>query len=456
MRNVILIGLSGAGKTTLGQLLAKKLHLPFLDLDHWVEEKTGLSIKRIFRGYGEDFFRQLEADALKRACATDGVVAATGGGAVLNPANVRLMRESGVVILIDRPVDAILGSIAFDDRPLLRDGGSDLRRLDGQRRVLYRESAHLTLMNDGDLDRAVNDLEAMAGAALLQEGFAVIGSPIGHTLSPPIHHAVFGALQIDEPYAALHVAKGSLPAFLAGARHSGIKGFNATIPHKQDILPLLDEIDGDANLCGAVNTVIRRNGRLRGYNTDMDGLLLALNKRGTGYRGNRLLLLGAGGAAVGIACKAAKEDASRITILSRRPEQANAIKAIAAKAGSCPVLTACLDQDTLTSLAAETDLLINATPLGMHGVAEDFPSFDFLERLPGHATVIDLIYNPACTGLLLAADRLGLQTINGLDMLIYQALLGDELFLNAPIDKDQLYPLVRDALKKEKVLEGSR
>jgi shikimate dehydrogenase len=444
--NIALIGLAGSGKTTLGRELAQRLGRDFLDLDAWIEQHTGRTITSFFAAYGEDFFRQIESEAVRRAVALQNTVIATGGGVVLSPENVRLLRENALVILIDRPVEAILETIGFGERPLLKGGAEALYKLAENRESLYHASAHLVFRNSGNQTEALENLAVLAGAASLSSRFAVIGSPIGHTLSPPIHHAVFGALGIEERYGVLHVPKGRLKAFLSGAKHAGLRGFNVTIPHKKDILPLLEEIDEDAQLCGAVNTVTLRGGKLCGFNTDMAGLLQALQSAGSGYRDSHVLILGAGGAATGIACKAAREGAKAITILSRRKEQAEAVGAVAQKAGEAKILAGCLNAAEMETAAGSCDLLLNATPLGMAGVAENFPSLAFVEKLPEHALVCDLIYNPARTTLLEAAEKRGLRTLGGLDMLIHQAVLADELFLGQKLDKNKLYEVVRDAL----------
>jgi shikimate dehydrogenase len=209
----------------------------------------------------------------------------------------------------------------------------------------------------------------------------------------------------------------------------------------------VDEVDEDAKFCGAVNTVILRGGKLCGFNTDMAGLLQALRNAGADYRDRHVLILGAGGAATGIACKAAREGARTVSIHSRRREQAEAVGAIAQKAEGATIIAGSLDPESLETAARSCDLLLNATPLGMTGVKENFPSLAFVEQLPPHALVCDLIYNPPRTKLLEAAEKRGLRTLGGLDMLIHQALLADELFLEQTLDKDILYKVVLDALR---------
>jgi shikimate dehydrogenase len=155
------------------------------------------------------------------------------------------------------------------------------------------------------------------------------------------------------------------------------------------------------------------------------------------------VILGAGGAAAGAALKAALEGARRISLLARRPEKAREIKNGAARAPGVEIEIFEMTEDTLKKTLADADLLINATPLGMEGVKADFPSFGFLKALPARAPVCDLIYNPPRTRLLQEAAALGHEVINGLDMLIYQALLSDELFLGRPLDKTAMFAYIK-------------
>ncbi|GHU51082.1 shikimate dehydrogenase (NADP(+)) [Clostridia bacterium] len=292
-------------------------------------------------------------------------------------------------------------------------------------------------------------------------------------------------------YRAIRVEKGRLPDFIAAAKADFMRGFNITIPHKQDIIPYLDEIDENARLCGAVNTVVIREGKLNGYNTDMDGLLMALREEGFEYTGSRITLLGTGGAAAGILLKATMEGAAKVQILGRRQAMAEKLKnrvlqtmAAAEKPDTAiesmtaierPTTTAAIEsmtaverpataietiaaekpvtviealemtQENLTKAVSEADILINATPLGMKG-ASAFPDTDFLEAMPKGALVCDLVYNPPQTGLLKRAEALRLKGINGLAMLIHQALLADELFLDRKIDKRHMFDMLKSKL----------
>ncbi len=458
MRNLVLIGLSGSGKSTLGRRAAAELGRPFEDLDALIEKEAGLSITEIFARYGEDNFRDWECETIRRSAARGGAVVATGGGAVLRAQNVARLRENGLLVYLDRPVAQILSDIETAHRPLLAGGAEELKAMDAARRPLYQAAAHLTLPNGSGEDAALERL-VIIGETLALGAYAVIGDPIGHSLSPVLHRAVFGALRQRAGYTALRVPHGALPYFVATARCTGLRGFNVTIPHKRDILPLLDEVEPAAARCGAVNTVVRQGERLVGHNTDMEGLRLALARAGLACRGRRVLLLGAGGAARAAAFMAAQNGAQGLHIMARREEAAQALAAELREelpqtqestAPATGITFAAMGPATLALAAAQADVFINATPLGMRGTGIDFDDLSFINALPAGALVCDLVYAPPQTRLLQAAQSRGLAAINGLDMLIYQALLADELFLGKALDKDGLYEVAKGVLCKNK------
>ena len=449
MRNIVLTGLPGSGKTSLGRMAAERLGLRFIDLDELIESRVGLPVSRIFAGYGEEFFRELEAYAAREAAEGEGTVIATGGGAVLRGENMRNLKENGLVVFIDRPPEIIARGIDGSARPLLRGGAERLFELAKERMPLYLGSADVVLQNVKSMEDALSALLAVARAEYIPDGYAVIGDPVSHSLSPRIHGAVFGLLGVAGSYEAIRVPADGLDEFITKVRGSGLMGFNVPMPHKRDIIPLLDEVSPDARLCGAVNTVTVRGGRFCGYNTDMDGLAAALRGRGKELSGSRVTILGAGGAAAGAAFKAARDGALNINVLARRGESAAALARRVRDAFSVPVASGIMSRDVMIKAAAETDILINCTPLGMSGVSEDFADLTFLKALPPGTLVCDLIYNPPKTPLLREAEGLGLETQNGMDMLIYQALIADELFFNIETDREKLFPGVFSALMRE-------
>ena len=453
-KNLVLIGLSGSGKSTVGYMTARNARLGFVDLDSEVEKLMGgMPITTIFAKYGEAFFRDLETRVIHEVAAKSrartgrGSIIATGGGAVLRAENMEALAQDGLIVFLDRPPEEIARKLNSGNRPLLAGDNSRLFALSQQRRPLYLQYADVVIDNCDKRDKAIEKLDLLVRGLYPQGDFAVIGDPIGHTLSPPIHRAVFDALGLTDSYTALHVPRGRLADFIQRARTSTLRGFNATIPHKKDIIPFLDEVEEEALLCGAVNTVRIRNGKLTGFNTDMSGLLRSIREKGYDYRDSHVVIIGSGGAAAGIALKAAREKAAAVTILARSPAKAGELRQrVLGIVPRASLQTGSTDPADMAQVMRGADILINATPQGMSGVAEDFPSLSFLEHLPPAALVCDLIYNPPQTKLLAQAQARGLATLNGLGMLIYQGLLADEIFLDTVLDKAALYPIAHAAL----------
>ena len=265
----------------------------------------------------------------------------------------------------------------------------------------------------------------------------VIGDPVLHSKSPVIHGAILAALGLDDiTYTARVVRRGELPDYLAWARENGVTGFNATMPHKEDLVPLMDELDAAAQSIGSVNTVCLRDGKVYGHSTDGPGLLAALEHE-LHIDSNRrtVTLLGAGGAARAVASALAREGAARVFVCNRTVERAAALCSL--DSSGC-LVPAGFDSETLARAAACSDLLVNCTNLGMEGCPDQFEDFSFLDALPRTAAVYDLIYHPAETGLLRQARRRGLAACNGLSMLVWQAVLALEYFLDRPLNREGL------------------
>ncbi len=273
----------------------------------------------------------------------------------------------------------------------------------------------------------------------------IIGDPVLHSKSPVIQGAMLGALGLDIPYTPHVVRRGELPQYLAWARDSGVSGFNATMPHKEDLLPLLDHIDPAARAMGAVNTVCLRDGKWVGFNTDGAGAAAALrDSLGIDPAGMTVTLLGAGGAAKAVALALAASRAERVFVCNRTVERAQTLCAQDPLGRLAP---AEFDPETLVRCAARSRLLVNCTNLGMAGCPHQFADFSFLDALPPGAGVFDLIYHPARTELLSQAKRRGLKTLNGLPMLVNQAVLALERFLNRPLDRKAMAAVAAGALE---------
>lgn len=269
----------------------------------------------------------------------------------------------------------------------------------------------------------------------------VIGDPVAHSLSPLLHQAMIDQTGAAYRYDVRTVRPEELPAFVRWAKDGGCAGFNVTMPHKEAILPLLDEVDTTAASCGAVNTVCIREGRAIGHNTDGTGFLDSLAGQGFYPQGRTVLLLGAGGAAKAVGHALAAAGAGRIIVCARRLERAAALAAQLPGCGEGIVLA----QDAIQQAASACDLLVNATPLGMAG-SPAFARLDFLQAMPPHAVVYDLVYHPRRTALLEAAARQGLRTVGGIDLLIRQAVRAFTFFTGETPDTAALYAALREPL----------
>lgn len=269
----------------------------------------------------------------------------------------------------------------------------------------------------------------------------VIGDPVAHSLSPVLHGAMLTQTGAPYRYDTRTVRSQELASFVRWAKGGGCAGFNVTMPHKEAILPLLDEADGGAAACGAVNTVCIREGRAIGHNTDGSGLLDSLAGHGFAPQGQSVLLLGAGGAARAVCGALAQAGAAHIFIAARRPEQAAALAPLYAGHVTVIPFTAL----AMAQAAADCRLTVNATPLGMAGCAS-WRQLSFLQQLPRDAVVYDLVYHPRRTALLKEAQRLGLRTIGGIDLLIRQAVRAFTLFTGESVDTAALYAALREPL----------
>ena len=249
----------------------------------------------------------------------------------------------------------------------------------------------------------------------------LLGWPVSHSFSPAMHNTAAEALGLNWAYVPLPVAPDAVATAVSGLAALGFRGVNVTVPHKQAVIPLLDELEPGAKAIGAVNTiVVGENGRLTGHNTDWSGFLADLQAHDVSVANRDCLLLGAGGSARAVAYGLATSGA-RVQILARRIEQAEQL------VGDLrPYLppTAHLTSLPLTQLSkaaasATAPLIINSTPLGMTPNEETTPWPDALP-FPQNATVYDLVYNPRHTRLMQQAEASGCQAINGLGMLVQQ------------------------------------
>lgn len=250
----------------------------------------------------------------------------------------------------------------------------------------------------------------------------LIGDPVAHSLSPAFQQPALDALGISARYELWPTPAAALAERIAGLRAPDVLGANVTVPHKQAVMVLLDEVAPVAQRAGAVNTVINRDGRLLGDNTDVAGFAAALIAIEPEPAGRRALILGAGGAARAVALALDSLGLGRITIANRDPARA---ERLAADLAPAPLRVIGLGEDELRAALPDTTLLINATALGWHA-GESPLSLALLDLLPDEALVADLTYRD--TDLLLAARQRQLNTLDGLPMLIHQGARSLELW----------------------------
>lgn len=274
----------------------------------------------------------------------------------------------------------------------------------------------------------------------MTELYAVIGAPVAHSRSPAMMNAAFAALGIDATYVALEVHPGQIRAAVEGIRALGLAGVNVTIPHKEAVLVLCDELDPSARLVGAVNTIARsaEDRRLVGHNTDAPGFVDALREARHEPGGGRAVILGAGGAARAVAVGLATAGAASITIAGR--SEARALEVVGEL--SHELTSTSWSARAIDGLGAEltgADLLVNCTPAGMEGgpsgieLASALP----IDRLGRNALVVDLVYRPRETSLLARARETGLKTLNGSTMLLHQGARAFTIWRgsSAPLDR---------------------
>lgn len=231
--------------------------------------------------------------------------------------------------------------------------------------------------------------------------YGLLGRRLGHSWSVPIHHAM-GC----EDYRLIELEPEELGAFL---RREDIGGLNVTIPYKRDVMPFCDVIDPAAQAIGSVNTLVRRDGKLYGYNTDIHGFLYMIRRAGISFAGKKALVLGSGGASLTARTAARREGAREVVTISRNGP----------------------DNYENLDRHADAEVLINTTPVGMWPKMDGQPVD--LTRLPRLEAAADVIYNPSRTGLLLQAEALGVRRAGGLPMLVAQATQAEELFFEKAI-----------------------
>jgi shikimate dehydrogenase len=272
---------------------------------------------------------------------------------------------------------------------------------------------------------------------------ALIGNPVGHSMSPALHNRAFAELNLDYVYVAFRVE--DVGGAVAGMRAlENFRGMSVTIPHKVSIIAHLDEVAEVDRRIGSVNTVVNDGGRLRGFGSDGPGALKALVDAGVQVAGRTVTILGSGGAARAIAFTLAEAKPAALFLLGIiEPELQALTRDIVTKTGaraSC----ALLEPKTLEARLAESQVLIHCTPVGMHPDtgASAVPE-SLLHR---DLAVMDIVYNPLKTKLLAAAEERGLKTISGVEMFVNQAVIQFELWTGKTAPREVMRDVVLEHL----------
>jgi shikimate dehydrogenase len=267
----------------------------------------------------------------------------------------------------------------------------------------------------------------------------LIGHPVEHSFSPPMHNAAFEALDMDYAYVAFDVDPLKLKSAVEGAKSLNVKGFNVTIPHKIDVMKYLDEIDEVAALIGAVNTIDFKD--MKGYNTDGIGAVKAIEEV-TSIKNKNVVVAGAGGASSAISFYIAKYGADSLTILNRNVEKASSL----AVDVSASDLIGNVGSDSISEIdgyLGDADILIDTTPVGMHPNIDAEPIVS-ADAMHDSLVVFDAVYNPNETVLLSEAIKAGAEPVYGIKMLLYQGAESFRIWTGreAPVD------VMEEALKK--------
>ncbi len=266
----------------------------------------------------------------------------------------------------------------------------------------------------------------------------LVGYPVSHSLSPIMQQAAFDAFHIEANYVLWETPQDQLAAKIASLRSSGMLGANITIPYKEVVVQMVDEFDPFAARIGAINTIVNRDGRLYGYNTDAPGFITAL-KEFDAYpfdcAGKKVVILGTGGAARAAAMGLLEKGIGEVVLLGRTEAHIqNIVRHLSTFSvkfhRTAHIRGTLFGYPEVREILANTDLVVNATPIGLS--MDDSKLLIDVDMLPSTALVMDMIFNPSFTLLLRTARAHGCQVLNGLSMLLYQGALAFELWTGRP------------------------
>lgn len=275
---------------------------------------------------------------------------------------------------------------------------------------------------------------------------AVVANPIKHSISPFIHNQAFEATNTNGVYLAWEIEGTDLLETVTNIRRYQMFGINLSMPYKEQVIPYLDQLSEEARLIGAVNTVVNREGTLIGYNTDGKGFFKSLPS--FKISGKRMVLLGAGGAAKAILAQAILDGVSQVSVFVRSASIEKTrpyLEKLQNETGFKADLFALEDVSELQARITDSDLLVNATSVGMDGVSQPIPTSIVL---PEKILVADVIYQPFETPFLKWARNQGNHAVNGLGMLLYQAVEAFQLWTGKEMPTAQIWELLKQKYQK--------
>ncbi len=274
----------------------------------------------------------------------------------------------------------------------------------------------------------------------------IIGDPVEHSLSPVMHNAAIAELGVDYLYVPFPVKKVDLTKAIAGFEVIGVQGFNITIPHKQEIMPLLGDVTNTAKMVGAVNTVWHTRSGWKGTNTDVEGFVAPLKAMSQDWSQITAVVLGNGGAARAVVAGLGELGCCEIHLVGRdRQKLVDFYQTWQNTPKIAPVLKVHY-WESLPELLSAADLLVNTTPVGMYPQIDNSPiSEELMQQLKPDAIAYDLIYTPSPTKFLGFATARGLKAIDGLEMLVQQGAAALEIWLQQPVPID----IMRNSLKEQ-------
>lgn len=275
----------------------------------------------------------------------------------------------------------------------------------------------------------------------------LIGWPVSHSFSPAMHNAAFQDAGLDYVYICFPVDPERIPDAVNGLRALNICGANVTIPHKQAVIPFLDEISDEAQKIGAVNTILNKEARLIGFNTDVYGYWKSLEICNVDIRGAHTVIIGAGGVARAIAIGNALKNAKSIAITDAIPEKAQILtRHIQGLFPSLEIRDVSLDSDLLLESITRANIIINATPLGMKETDPLFLNPGQIGKIAPSSVIFDAVYNLKDTKLGKTCCDKGIKYIGGLDMLLYQGVRAFEIWTGRLPDVSLMKKVLQERL----------